>query len=377
VKNSLMKTCAAILSWALLTSPPARSFAQPQTQPPSAQTPSSQFQAALPGYRYQFPRDYFDHPNYQTEWWYYTGNLLAEDGQKFGFELTFFRQAVLPRPLESTWEPRDIFFAHFATSDLDAKRFFHTERTNRGGPGIAGASQPLGKIWNGNWSATFQNGQEHLSALAGQYALQLQLRPQKPPVIHGKYGVSQKSAGPGRASHYFSETRLRADGTLVFDSKQYRVSGLAWMDHEFFTQQLDENQTGWDWISLQLSDNTELMLFHIRRKDGSLDPFSAGTFVDAQGNAKHLALADFQLQPTGEFGSSEATKAHYPISWTIAIPALQLRLEIKTPLPSQELALANSLAPSYWEGAVFAQGTKGSDATKASGYLEMTGYAPR
>jgi len=377
VKSSLTKTWVALVSSALLTSPPNRSVAQPQSQLPSAQASSTQFQAALPGYRYEFPRDYFSHPDYQTEWWYYTGNVQAEDGRRFGFELTFFRQALVPRPPESAWDPRDIFFAHFAASDLDGKRFFHTERTNRSGQGIAGASKPLAKVWNGNWSATFQNGEEDLSALAGQYALQLRLRSQKPPVIHGKDGVSQKSPGPGRASHYFSETHLRADGTLVFDSKQYRVSGLAWMDHEFFTHQLDENQTGWDWLSLQLSDNTELMLFHIRRKDGSLDPFSAGTFVDAQGRAKHLALADFQLQPTGESWTSEATKAHYPVSWTIAIPALQLRLEIKTPLPSQELASANSLAPSYWEGAVFAQGTKSGNAIRGSGYLEMTGYDPR
>lgn len=370
MRSNLRKMRAAILSLALLASPLAHSFVQLRV----TQASSTQFQSALPGYRYELPRDYFAHPNYQTEWWYYTGKLQDQNGRSFGFDLTFFRQALVSRPAESTWDPRDIYFAQFAISDLDGKNFFHTERTNRSGPGIAGASESLAKVWNGNWSVTFQSGEEELSALAGQHSLQLRLRSQKPLVVHGKDGVSQKSAGAGMASHYFSETRLRAAGTLVFDSKQFRVNGLAWMDHEFFTHQLDESQTGWDWLSLQLNDNTELMLFHIRRRDGSIDPFSSGTFVDAQGHAKHLALADFQLQASGAFWTSEGTKARYPISWTISIPALQLNLEIKTPLPSQELASGNSPAPSYWEGAVFAQGKQGSNGIKGSGYLEMTGY---
>ncbi|HSC46295.1 MAG TPA: lipocalin-like domain-containing protein [Candidatus Acidoferrum sp.] len=373
MRSSFHKARAAVFLCVLLTSSLARPLATRQSREAS----STQFQSALPGYRYEFPRDYFNHAGYQTEWWYYTGNLQSGDGRKFGFELTFFRQALSPRASKSTWDPRDIYFAHFALSDLDGKRFFHTERTNRAGPAIAGASASLGKVWNGNWSAAFQPGVEELSALAGQYALQLRLRSQKPPVIHGTDGVSQKSAGPGRASHYFSQTRLHAEGTLVFDSKQYRVTGLAWMDHEFFTHQLDENQTGWDWLSLQLDDNTELMLFHLRQKDGSIDPFSAGTFVDEQGKSRHLTLADFQLQPGGEFWTSRATSARYPVRWTIAVPSLKLTLQIKTPLASQELVSGSSPAPSYWEGAVFAEGTKGTHRMLGSGYLEMTGYDPR
>ena len=373
MRSNFNKACAAVILWVLLTSPLARPLAPQQ----SSEAPSTQFQPALPGYRYEFPRDYFNHPSYQTEWWYYTGNLQTNGGRKFGFELTFFRQSVVSRSAESTWDPRDIYFAHFAISDLDGGQFFHTERTNRQGPDIAGASEALAKVWNGNWSVAFRQDEQELRALAGQYALQLRLRSQKPPVIHGKDGVSQKSAGVGRASHYFSETRIRAEGTLVFNSKKYSVSGLAWMDHEFFTHQLDEIQAGWDWLSLQLDDNTELVLFDIRRKDGSIDPFSAGTFVDAEGRAKHLALADFQLQPAGEFWTSLATQARYPIAWTVTIPGLQLALEIKTPLPSQELASGTSPAPSYWEGAVFAQGKQGGNNRKGSGYLEMTGYDPR
>ena len=335
----------------------------------------AQFQSALPGYRYEFPRDYFHHPDYQTEWWYYTGNLQAANGRKFGFELTFFRQGLSQTPNQkSAWDLRDIYFAHFALSDLDGKKFFYTERANRSGPGIAGASGSLQKVWNGNWSALWAENGEILTALADSYALSLTLNRQKPLVKHGENGVSQKSAGPGRASHYFSETRLAASGTLTFESRQYSVSGLAWMDHEFFTHQLDASQAGWDWFSVQLNDNTELMLLQIRRKDGSIDPFSAGTFVDTQGRVTHLRASDFRLSPAPEIWTSPATHARYPVRWQIRVAALNLTLEATTALPSQELVASSNLVPSYWEGAILLQGKKNLSDVAGSGYLEMTGY---
>jgi predicted secreted hydrolase len=339
--------------------------------------PSSlaQFLPARPGYRYEFPRDYFNHAEYQTEWWYYTGNLQASNGHKFGFELTFFRQGV-SRDLtaKSAWDLKDVYFAHFALSDLDGKKFFYTERTNRPGPGLAGASAQLQKVWNGNWSVTWANGAEQLQAFAGNQALNLVLVPKKRPVIHGENGVSQKSAGPGRASHYFSETRLVASGSLTFDSREYSVSGLAWMDHEFFTHQLEADQVGWDWFSIQLDDNTELMLFQIRKKNGSIDPFSAGTFVDARGRVTRLASTDFELLPSSDRWASAATKAQYPIAWRIRVPSLRLTLEATTPLRSQELVARSNMAPSYWEGAILLQGKKNASDIAGSGYLEMTGY---
>jgi predicted secreted hydrolase len=335
----------------------------------------AQFQPALPGYRFEFPRDYFNHTDYQTEWWYYTGNLQATDGRRFGFELTFFRQGVSRDAIsKSTWDLRDVYFAHFALSDLDGRKFFHTGRTNRAGPGIAGASAILQKVWNGNWSVARADGEERLAALHQSFAIDLTLKSQKPPVIHGIDGVSQKSAGAGRASHYFSETRLTAAGSLTFDSKPYSVAGFAWMDHEFFTHQLEPDQIGWDWFSLQLDDNSELMLFQVRRKDGSIDPHSSGTLVEAEGRAIHLRFADFQLLPESEIWTSPATHASYPVRWQINLPALDLRLVATTPLPSQELVATSAAAPGYWEGAILLQGKKGSSKVAGSGYLEMTGY---
>ena len=335
----------------------------------------AQFKRALPGYRYEFPRDFFNHADFQTEWWYYTGNLETADGRKFGFELTFFRSGITRDASKtSTWDVRDLYFAHFAVSDLDRKTFFYTERSNRAGPGIAGADQSQQKVWNGNWRVVWTSGEQQLVALADGFSVDLSLQSQKPPIIHGKNGVSQKSSGTGRASHYFSQTRLRASGSLKVASKKYEVTGLAWMDHEFFTQQLESNQAGWDWLSLQLDDNTELMLFHIRRTDGTIDPFSAGIFVDAQGRSHYLRATDFQLTPAGETWSSPATHATYPIAWDVRVPSLGIALKASTELPSQELTSHAKLFPNYWEGAIELNGTRNAASIRGRGYLEMTGY---
>jgi predicted secreted hydrolase len=336
---------------------------------------AAQYRTALPGYRYKFPRDHFNHPDFQTEWWYYTGNLKSSDGHRFGFELTFFRQAVSRDPSSSaTWEVKDLYLAHLALSDLDRGKFFHSERTNRSGPGIAAVSESLGRLWNGNWQIQWHGNDQELSAVDPRFQLQLLLRPEKAPIVHGENGVSQKAEGPGRASHYISLTRLATSGVIELDKKKIEVSGSSWMDHEFFTHQLADDQTGWDWLSIQLDDHTELMLFHIRRHDGSIDPYSAGTYVDAEGRATHLRSTDLKLEPSEEKWTSPVTGATYPIHWKIAIPILGIELDAKTPLASQELTGNSRLAPNYWEGAIFLSGKRNSQPLSGAGYLEMTGY---
>jgi len=337
---------------------------------------AAQYRHAVPGYRFAFPRDYFDHPDFQTEWWYYTGNLTSASGHHFGFELTFFRQAVTREAAPSTaWDVRDLYLTHFAISDLDGQRFYHRERLNRAGPGIAGVSESNARIWNGNWQVQWHDSDQQLQAIDSQFQLQLTLHPEKPPVIHGENGVSQKAEGTGHASYYISLTRLAASGDIQLYKETFSVSGLAWMDHEFFTEQLQPNQAGWDWLSLQLNDNTELMLFRIRRNDGSVDPFSAGTYIDAQGKATHLRVGDFTLQPLAETWTSLATQATYPISWKIGVPKLALEVEAHTGLKDQELANKDaSFVPAYWEGAISLRGLRNSASLSGIGYLEMTGY---
>jgi predicted secreted hydrolase len=342
---------------------------------PAAQMRSPEYHIALPGYRYEFPRDHFDHPDFQTEWWYCTGNVKSTDGHRFGFELTFFRQGV-DRDAAKTkpWDVRDLYLAHLALTDLDGREFYHTERTSRAGPGLAGISAADERIWNGNWQIQWRGEELNLQAVDARFELHFSLRSEKPPVINGENGVSQKAEGPGRASHYISLTRLATKGRIVLGSKRFDVTGLAWMDHEFFTHQLESDQVGWDWFSVQLNDQTEVMLFRIRRNDGSIDPFSAGTVVDANGKSTHLRSSDFTLQPLGETWTSTITKAVYPIRWKILVPKFGIELEVQTPLSSQELTGHAKLAPSYWEGAVTFAGRKDQAPLAGAGYLEMTGY---
>jgi predicted secreted hydrolase len=336
---------------------------------------AAQYRTALPGYRYEFPRDHFNHPDFQTEWWYYTGNLKSPEGHRFGFELTFFRQGI-NRDLAkaAAWDVKDLYLAHLALSDLHGAKFYYSERTNRSGPGIAAVNESLGRIWNGNWQIQWRGDDQELSAIDERFQLHLTLHPEKPPVIHGENGVSQKAEGPGRASHYVSLTRLATFGAVELGKEKFEVSGASWMDHEFFTHQLESEQTGWDWLSLQLADNTELMLFRIRRKDGSIDPYSAGTYVDAKGKTIHLRSADFTLQPAEEIWTSPITGARYPAHWRVTIPRLGIELEAKTPLESQELTGKTGFAPNYWEGAIILTGQRNTQPLSGVGYLEMTGY---
>ena len=333
------------------------------------------YREAVPGYHYQFPHDHFNHPDYKTEWWYYTGNLKSSDGHRFGFELTFFREAVSRnQPRDSAWSIEDIYVAHLALSDLDAGKFYHVERINRAGPGIAGGSESTGEIWNGNWQVRISGQTQQLQAIDEHFRLQFALKSDKPPVIHGENGVSRKAEGAGHASYYVSFTRLLTSGSIEVQGKRYQVSGTAWMDHEFFTNQLAPDQSGWDWISVQLADNTELMLFRIRRANGSAGTFSAGTYIDARGTPTHLAGKDFLLRPLPETWTSPTTHATYPVRWEIVVPGFGIELQVAALLPTQELSADRQFVPAYWEGAVGLSGTRGDRPIQGMGYLEMTGY---
>ncbi len=328
---------------------------------------------AAPGYHYQFPRDHFNHPDYRTEWWYYTGNLKAADGHRFGFELTFFRQGVSRDANASVWSMRDLYMAHLALSDISGGRFYHTERVNRAGPGIAGVDERTGLIWNGNWQVKLNEQRQTLRGIDEGFGIQLEMKPGKPPVIHGRDGISQKAEGAGHASHYISFTRLMTSGSIELNGTTYKVDGTSWMDHEFFSESLDASESGWDWLSLQLEDNTEIMLYRLRHKDGSVDPYSSGTYVDAQGRSIFLSARDFTMTPEGTSWTSAQTKGTYPVRWHVSIPEFGLEMEVTTPLADQELA--GSIGPSYWEGAIDIMGKRGGNALRGVGYLEMTGYS--
>ena len=336
--------------------------------------PAADFRQALPGYRFEFPRDHFNHPEFQTEWWYYTGNLKTSEGRRFGFELTFFRRGIR-RPPEnaSVWDVNDVYLAHLAVSDIEAGRFHHAERLNRAGGGLAGVSATKELIWNGNWQVKWDGSKQWLHAVTEDFSLELDLAAVKPPVVHGTEGISRKAEGEGNASHYISLPRLTARGRLQLSGEHFELAGTVWMDHEFFTNSPADNQSGWDWLGIQLEDNTELMLYRLRRKDGTVEPASSGTWVDAKGQAHPLRLADFELVP-GRTWKSPVTGAVYPIEWRVRVPKLRLDLVVTTPLDDQELRSKSEITPTYWEGAIDVQGTREGKPAAGAGYLELTGY---
>lgn len=333
------------------------------------------YRPALPGYHYEFPRDHFNHPGYQTEWWYYTGNLRAKDGHRFGFELTFFRQAVSRDPSPSPWFIHDLYMAHLALSDITGGRYYATERLNRAGPGIAGVNAISETIWNGNWQTTISQPVHRLRGIGANFSFELNLAPQKQPVIHGQNGISQKAAGKGHASHYISFTRMKTAGKVELNGTEYTVDGDAWMDHEFFSDSSNGDEVGWDWLSVQLDNNSELMLYRLRHRDGTVDPYSSGTYVDSKGRTLHLSLHDFSMTHSGATWRSDRTGATYPIGWRVILPALKLNIDISTPLKTQEFV--SRFGPSYWEGAIDVNGREDSKDVRGSGYLEMTGYSDR
>jgi len=336
---------------------------------------------ATSGYTYSFPRDHASHPDYQIEWWYYTGNVKAQDGRRFGYQVTFFRVGVDAAPANpSKWAIRDLFMTHLAISDPSGRRYRYAEKLSRGGPGLAGAAADRYHVWNDDWTATLDGSRESgvgsrhlLKAASHQAAIELTLDEGKAPVIHGIGGISQKGAQAGNASHYYSLTRMPTRGSITVDGERFEVTGDSWMDHEFGTSFLEPGQRGWDWLSIQLSDGRELMLYQLRRDEGSRDARSSGTLVGTDGKAKHLDANAFTLTP-GRTTFKSKNGATYPIEWAITIPSEKLDLKVTTPLNNQELALERSTGVAYWEGAIDVSGSSSGTAVTGAGYLEMTGY---
>jgi predicted secreted hydrolase len=334
------------------------------------------YQLALPGRKLAFPADHYSHPDFKTEWWYYTGHLETESGKRYGYQVTFFRFGVRDRQNGTTDRPlfTDLYMAHFALSDIGAKKFTFRERTNRGFDDKAGAATDRYLVWNEDWKVEGDERNHSIQVNDRGTQLRLALKSLKPPVLHGENGLSRKGEGEGRASYYYSLTRMQTEGELTIDGKMEKVRGLSWMDHEFGSNQLREDQIGWDWFSVQLDNKTELMLYLMRRKEGSADPYSSGTLVRADGTTRHLKLSDYRVEVLDRW-KSPTSGATYPMKWKVAIPGEEIVLEITPAFPNQELITNRSTRVIYWEGAVRISGSIGKKAVGGSGYVEMTGYA--
>lgn len=360
------------------------------------------FRVPRPGPVFTFPRDHGSHPDYKIEWWYLTGHLFTAEkpARRFGFQATFFRSAaprdVAARPAPATFGHDQIYLAHMALIDVSTGRFLHQERLNRAGWAAAASIDTL-DVRNGDWSLAFlpssagarstsqsmidnrvapAAGPEILRLVGGIRAdarFGLTLTPEKPLVRFGEDGYSRKGASPTAASYYLTFPRLAVSGELSLDGiAPVNVTGLAWMDHEYSSSQLDDSQVGWDWLSAQLDDGRELMFYALRRRDGSLDAASTLTWIDREGRT---AKAPFRWEPITTW-KSPRTGATYPqrIRLTTTDPATgREAVFLIAPFHSDQ-ELGGSLGGvTYWEGACRILGADGATEL-GSAYLELTGY---
>ncbi len=323
----------------------------------------------------ELPRDHGAHPEVQTEWWYLTANLTDGDGRRYGVQVTFFRSGIdpaTPQPDDSPLRARQAIAAHLAVVEVEPGRFRHAERVRRVDGGFAGFEIEDLRVWLGDWELSRQSDDTLLAAASDRdtgVAVRLEYQPVKPLVRQGVEGYSQKGADPGNASAYLSWTRLDVSGVLTLDGREVAVTGSGWFDHEWGTSQLGEGIAGWDWFSLRLDDGSELMVYRLRREDGSPDRFSSGTFVAADGASKPLKVDQVDLEPTGTW-TSPATGGVYPSGWRIRVPSENLDLVVTPPVRDCELDSRASTGVVYWEGPVRVSGTHSGE-----GYAELTGYA--
>ena len=335
------------------------------------------FARAYAPMEFQFPADHGAHPDYRTEWWYYTGNLADATGSEYGFQLTFFRNSIAPTAPEraSDFATNQIYMAHFALTDVAANQHESFELYSRGGGGLAGATQaaPI-QVWLEDWSMTLDaDGAQHLVAHAahdgGAFAIDLTLRPTRPPIFHGDRGLSQKGPEPGNASYYYSLTGMETTGTITSRGRARDVTGVSWMDHEFGTSALSAGALGWDWFSVQLDNGAVLMLAQIRTEEGDGVNEFEGTLVTADGVQTTISADEFTLSVREEW-TSPSTGITYPSGWDVNVPGQDLAL-IVTPVVADQEMLVSFI---YWEGAVHAEGTMAGTQVTGRGYVELTGY---
>lgn len=345
---------------------------------------------------FEFPRDHGAHPDYRQEWWYFTGNLDAANGERFGFELTFFRFALAPLPKgaptappgsassvpvelapvaavggASRWRAREIYMAHFAITDIARGQFRFSQKLSRGAVSLAGAEMPPLHVWVDDWSLAAvapDDTRWRLHAAENGYELTLDARALLQPVLNGEQGFSRKSNEPGAASYYYSIPRVAVQGRLLRNGRPLDVHGLAWVDREWGSGPLDR---GWDWFALQLGDGSSLMFYALRSDDGRRDPNSAGTWTSPTGQARGLSSDEVQIEVLDHWTNPRGDR--YPSHWRVRVPSVGIDVEVRPALQNQELTASTR----YWEGAVDVTAASGAVGQKPDGrgYVELVGYA--
>jgi predicted secreted hydrolase len=347
--------------------------AQPQAEISLAETLSSDtsgFSQANKTVEFAFPKDHGPHNNFKTEWWYFTGNLASEDGKNYGYQLTIFRMAMSADSVykNASFASNQSYMAHFTISDIDKNDFYYYEKISRGAAGLAGAEYSPLKVWLHNYKIE-QIGKSsyglpllRLYAEDDKNAIDLILENQKPVVLHGNKGLSYKSPDSSAGSYYYSFTRINTQGEIKINGKRHKVRGLSWLDREWSSGSLTREQSGWDWYSLQLEDNTEIMIYVLR---GKKPDYVYAAYIDEKGIIKETKT---QIKVSSKWKSPSGSL--YPSEWNIKLPELGLDINVKPRIPGQELRLSFR----YWEGAVSVTGFRNNKPVKGSGYVELTGY---
>jgi predicted secreted hydrolase len=313
----------------------------------------------------------------QNEWWYYTGHLTAEDGREFGYELTFFKRITnedkVPEffiPIPASWFKDVAMLGHFAVTDLRNKKFKAKEIDdfifNR-----SKADEKKYDLMIDTWTVREEKGKHILCAEMKDYKIELELETLKPVAFHGQNGIVDK--GANHANYYYSFTRMKTSGTITVEDEPIKVEGISWMDHEYGTMKLTYPQTGWDWFSVQLDNNCELMIYIIRDDKDAIIDTGGGTFVLPNGKTVWLTKDDIDIK-TLKYWYSKKTDSNYPASWEIAIKSLKLKLNVNPVLAHQELDL-NPMP--YWEGSVRVNGTYNNLPVIGKGYVELVGYSKK
>ena len=327
---------------------------------------------ALNPRRFHFPADHGPHPRFRNEWWFVTGHLRDQQGRLYGYQVTFFRFAISPtRPdTTSAWATNQLWMAHAALTHVEQDTHREVQRFARGALALAGAESPPFRVWLGDWQlrATGAGDQPWLLTLdAGTFSLDLSLLPERPVVLQGDRGLSQKSEEPGNASYYYSITRLPTTGRLTVDGQQRRVSGASWLDREWGTSALSPQQSGWDWFSLQLDDGRDLMFYRLRTRNGDMHPASRGSLADSGGKVRNIDPRELTLTPLEWWRADSGRR--YPVHWRVQSPSLGADWEIRALVTDQEM----TLAVIYWEGLVEVI-DRATGKRIGLGYLEMSGY---
>jgi len=335
------------------------------------------FEKAVNERKFVFPEDNGAHPKFRTEWWYYTGNLTSEDGKRFGYQFTIFRNALSPLKADtvSDWRSNQIYMGHFTLTDIENNKFYSFERFSRDGNKLAGVEANPFKLWLEDWKVVEKEKGRYeyptvlLSVKEKDIKIELSLELVKPIVSQGENGLSEKSNEIGNASYYYSATKIMTAGKINVGDKEYKVEGFSWLDREWSTSALSDNQKGWDWFSLQLDNNTEIMYYQLRKTNGEIDESSKGSIIFPHGIKENIKTEDVVLKITGEWKNPD--NKVYPSGWILTIPSRNIKLNIIPSINNQEL----NVSLKYWEGSVMIDGIYNGAAVKGMGYVELTGYA--